>query len=213
MEFFVDTANIEEIKGAKDFGLIDGVTTNPSLLAREGGDWRGQMRRICAEVEGPVSLEVVGTTAAAMLAEAKELLDFGPNVVIKIPMIQEGLKAVRTLSQSGVKTNVTLVFSPLQALLAAKAGATYVSPFIGRLDAIGHDGIELIEQIVTIFANYGYPTKVLAASIRHPKHVLDAALAGAHVATVPYSVLGELARHPLTDSGLASFLTDWKKLG
>ena len=212
MEFFIDTANLEEIRQAKALGLIDGVTTNPTLLAREGGDWRALMRDICAEVDGPVSLEVIGTTAPEMLAEAENLLGFGSNVVIKIPMIPEGLKAVRELSSRGVRTNVTLVFSPLQALLAAKAGATYVSPFVGRLDAIGHDGMDIIESIVTIYTNYGFTTKVLAASVRHPKHVLDAALLGAHVATIPFSVIGELARHPLTDSGLAAFLNDWKKL-
>ena len=212
MEFFIDTANLEEIRQAKALGLIDGVTTNPTLLAREGGDWRALMRDICAEVDGPVSLEVIGTTAPEMLAEAENLLGFGSNVVIKIPMIPEGLKAVKELSGRGVRTNVTLVFSPLQALLAAKAGATYVSPFVGRLDAIGHDGMDIIESIVTIYTNYGFTTKVLAASVRHPKHVLDAALLGAHVATIPFSVIGELARHPLTDSGLAAFLNDWKKL-
>ena len=212
MEFFIDTANLDEIRQAKAYGLIDGVTTNPTLLAREGGDWRARMRDICAEVDGPVSLEVIGTTAPEMLDEAEKLLGFGSNVVIKIPMIAEGLKAVSELAKRGVKTNVTLVFSPLQALLAAKAGATYVSPFVGRLDGIGHDGMDIIESIVTIFTNYGFPTKVLVASIRHPKHVLDAALLGAHVATIPFSVIGELARHPLTDSGLAAFLADWKKL-
>ena len=212
MEFFIDTANLEEIRQAKAYGLIDGVTTNPTLLAREGGDWRARMRDICAEVDGPVSLEVIGTTAPEMLSEAENLLGFGSNVVIKIPMIPEGLKAVKELSGRGIRTNVTLVFSPLQALLAAKAGATYVSPFVGRLDGIGHDGMDIIESIVTIYPNYGFPTKVLAASIRHPKHVLDAALLGAHVATIPFSVIGELARHPLTDSGLAAFLSDWKKL-
>lgn len=212
MEFFIDTANVEEIRQAKAFGLIDGVTTNPTLLAREGGDWRKQAEVICKEVSGPVSLEVVGLKAEEMVAEAKELIKFGDNVVIKIPMLLEGMKAVRELTEMGIKTNVTLVFSPMQALLAAKAGATYVSPFVGRLDGIGHDGMEIISQIVTIYENYGYATKVLVASVRHPKHVLDAALMGADVATIPFKVLSQFAKHPLTDSGLESFLADWDKL-
>ena len=212
MEFFIDTANLDEIRQAKEYGLIDGVTTNPTLLAREGGDWRKQAELICREVDGPVSLEVVGLDAESMLAEAKDLIAFGPNVVIKIPMLLEGLKAVRQLTDMGVKTNVTLVFSPMQALLAAKAGATYVSPFVGRLDGIAHDGMELISQMVTIYENYGFSAKVLVASVRHPRHVLDAALMGADVATIPFKVIGQLVKHPLTDSGLEAFLADWKKL-
>jgi len=176
MEFFLDSANLDEIREARRLGLLDGVTTNPTLLAREGRDWREQMAAIVREVSGPVNLEVVGVPAADMLEEARDLMKFGHNVVVKIPMLPEGMAAVRELSQAGIPTNVTLVFSPLQALLAAKAGAAYVSPFVGRLDAIGHDGMELVEQIVTIFDIYGFETKVIVASIRHPRHVLDAAL-------------------------------------
>jgi len=212
MLFFIDTANVIEIKKAKEYGLIDGVTTNPTLLAREGGDWRKQAETICKEVEGPVSLEVVGITAREMVAEALDLVKFGPNVVVKIPMLAEGLIAVRELTSMDIATNVTLVFSPLQALLAAKAGATYVSPFVGRLDQIGHDGMELVEQILSIHENYGYATKVIVASIRHPKHVLDAAMMGADVATIPFGVIDQLVKHPLTDAGLEAFLKDWKKL-
>ncbi|THB67417.1 MAG: fructose-6-phosphate aldolase [Desulfovibrio sp.] len=212
MEFFIDTANIDEIRQAKGYGLIDGVTTNPTLLAREGGDWRKQAEVIVNEVEGPVSLEVVGMTAEEMVAEAQDLVKFGSNVVIKIPMIMEGVKATRQLTDMGIKTNVTLVFSPMQALLAAKAGATYVSPFVGRLDGISHDGMEVISQIVTIYENYGYATKVLVASVRHPKHVLDAALMGADVSTIPFNVLSQFAKHPLTDLGLEAFMKDWATL-
>ena len=205
MDFFLDSANLDEIREAKRLGMLDGVTTNPTLLAREGRDWREQMAAIVKEVDGPVSLEVVGVTAEDMLAEARDLVAFGPNVVIKIPMLPEGMAAVRELSEAGIPTNVTLVFSPLQALLAAKAGATYVSPFVGRLDAIGHDGMEVVEQIVSIFEMYEFPTKVLVASIRHPQHVLEAALLGAHAATIPFGVIGQLAKHPLTDQGLQAF--------
>lgn len=211
MEFFIDTANLDEIRKAKDYGLVDGVTTNPTLLAKEGGDWRKQAELICKEVQGPVSLEVVGLTADQMVKEALELIKFGPNVVIKVPMIMEGLKAVRRLTDQGIYTNVTLVFSPMQALLAAKAGATYVSPFVGRLDGIGHNGMEIISQIVTIFANYQYQTKTLVASVRHPGHVLEAAMMGAEVATIPFKVMEQFAKHPLTDIGLEQFLADWKK--
>ncbi len=212
MQLFIDTANLDEIRKAKRLGLIDGVTTNPTLLSREGRDWRTQMADIVREVEGPVSLEVVGSAADEMLAEARELLKFGPNVVVKVPMTPEGMSAVKRLTAENIATNVTLVFSPLQALLAAKAGATYVSPFVGRLDAVGHDGMETLQQIRTIYDNYGLQTRILAASIRHPKHVLDAALIGADAATIPYTVLLELTRHPLTDTGLESFLKDWNKL-
>ncbi|WP_432734935.1 fructose-6-phosphate aldolase [Maridesulfovibrio sp. FT414] len=212
MEFFLDTANLDEIRRANAQGLMDGVTTNPTLLSHEGGDWRSQMEAICQEVDGPVSLEVVGESAEEMIREAEDLSAFGDNVVIKIPMTSEGLVATRTLYRKGVQTNVTLVFSPLQALMAAKAGATYVSPFVGRLDGIGHDGMELIRQIRTIFDNYDFPTKVLVASIRHPMHVLEAALIGADTATVPFKVLSELVKHPLTDKGLAQFNADWDKL-
>ncbi len=212
MEFFIDTANLDEIREAKAYGLIDGVTTNPTLMAREKDDWRSIAKAVCAEVDGPVSLEVVGLTAEEMVAEAKALVAFGSNVVVKIPMIPEGLKAVRSLSDEGIHTNVTLVFSPLQALLAAKAGATYVSPFVGRLDGIAQDGMQLVHDILTIFNNYGFATKVLVASVRHPRHVVDAATMGAHVVTVPFNVLMSFAKHPLTDAGLETFLADWKKV-
>ena len=211
MRFFIDTANLEEIRRAKAYGLIDGVTTNPSLLAREKEDWRTLAQKICAEVEGPVSLEVVGLTAAEMVREARELVQFGPNVVVKIPMTMEGLAAVRELTGMGIDTNVTLVFSPLQALLAAKAGATYVSPFVGRVDDVGGEGMALVEQIVTIFNNYGFSTQTLVASVRSPMHILQSALLGADVATIPFNVLEKLASHPLTDKGLDAFLADWKK--
>ncbi|CCO23692.1 fructose-6-phosphate aldolase [Maridesulfovibrio hydrothermalis] len=212
MEFFLDTANLDEIRKAQAQGLMDGVTTNPTLLSREGGDWRRQAQTICNEVDGPVSLEVVGTTAEEMVREAEDLATFGDNVVIKVPITSEGLIATKALYKKGVKTNVTLVFSPLQALLAAKAGATYVSPFVGRLDGISIDGMELISQIRTIFDNYEFPAKILVASIRNPLHVLDSALIGADVATIPFSVISDLAKHPLTDKGLEQFNADWEKL-
>lgn len=211
MHFFIDTANIGEIKSALDMGLVDGVTTNPSLMAKEAGDWREAAREICALVPGPVSLEVIALDAAGMVREAKDLMQYGPNVVVKVPMTAEGLKAVRILTSMHIDTNVTLVFSAAQALLAAKAGARFVSPFLGRLDDAGHDGMELVRQILTIFANYGFPTQIIAASIRSPMHVLDAALVGAHVATIPYKILTQLLAHPLTDKGIEAFLQDWKK--
>lgn len=211
MRFFIDTANLDEIRQASDYGLIDGVTTNPSLFSKEKRDWKELAAEICKTVDGPVSLEVVGITADEMVSEARELVKFGPNVVVKIPMLMEGLKAVRQLTEMGIDTNVTLVFSPLQALMAAKAGATYVSPFVGRVDDIGTDGMELIRQIVTIFGNYDFSTQVLVASIRNPMHILDSALAGADVATIPFGVLEKLAKHPLTDKGLEAFLKDWEK--
>lgn len=209
MKIFLDTANISEIKAADEFGLIDGVTTNPTLLAREGGDWKKQAEKICSLVHGPVNLEVVATDAPGMLKEGRELLRFGQNVVVKIPMTMEGLKAVKAFSSEGVPTNVTLIFSANQALLAAKAGASYVSPFVGRLDGIGHTGMEIVSDILTINSNYGFATEVIVASIRHPGHVLESALMGADVATLPYKVLSQLASHPLTDSGLETFLKDW----
>lgn len=212
MEFYLDTANIEEISAARKLGLIDGVTTNPTLLSREGGNWEEQVEKICELVDGPVSLEVVGTTAEEMLSEAEHLTSFGKNVVVKIPMIEEGLVAVKELTARGIKTNVTLVFSTMQALLAAKAGATYVSPFVGRLDAIGQNGMEVVSQIRTVFDNYGFRTNILVASVRHAGHVLESALLGADVITIPYNVIKQVAGHPLTDKGLASFLADWKKL-
>lgn len=212
MEFFLDTASLDEIAAARKQGLIDGVTTNPTLLSREGGDWQEQAKKICDTVDGPVSLEVVGTKAEDMVREAEHLVTFGNNVVVKIPMIAEGLVATRELKARGIRTNVTLVFSAMQALLAAKAGATYVSPFVGRLDGIGQSGMEVVSQIRTIFDNYGMNTKILVASVRSPNHVLEGALLGADVATVPYKVITQLTQHPLTDSGLEAFLNDWKKL-
>jgi transaldolase len=212
MEFFLDTANLEEIKRAQELGLIDGVTTNPSLLAKEGGDWRAQAKEICQMVSGPVSLEVVATEAEEMVNEARELVKFGPNAVIKIPMTLEGIKAVRQLRDMDIPTNVTLVFSVNQALLAAKAGATYVSPFVGRLDDIGTTGMDLVGEILEVYEQYDFETQVIVASIRHPEHVLQSARMGAHVATVPFAVLEKLASHPLTDIGLEKFLKDWEKI-
>lgn len=212
MQFFIDTANINEIREAAKLGLVDGVTTNPTLMAREGRDWRSVAATICREVDGPVSLEAVGHTADELVLMGLELVKYGPNVVVKVPMTMEGLKAVRILSGQGVDCNVTLVFSPMQALLAAKAGAAFVSPFVGRLDALSEDGMELVEETLTIFRNYGMGTRVIVASIRHPMHVARAALLGAHVATIPFAVLGQLAAHPLTEAGLAAFDRDWAKV-
>jgi len=210
MEFFLDTANLDQIREVGELGLLDGVTTNPTLMSREGGDWREQAALICEAVDGPVSLEVIGTTAGEMIKEAKDLVSFGPNVVVKIPMIPEGLKALRELAEREIRTNVTLVFSPNQALLAAKLGAAYVSPFVGRLDALGQSGMEGVGQMRTIFDNYGFATKILVASVRHPMHVLDSGLIGADVVTLPYSTILQLMHHPLTDKGLAAFLADWE---
>jgi len=213
MKFFIDTANIEEIKKAKDLGLLDGVTTNPTLIAKEGRNFEDLIREICQIVNNcPVSAEVIGTKAEDIVKEARHLAKLADNIVVKIPMINEGIKAVKTLSKENINTNITLVFSPLQALIAAKAGATFVSPFIGRLDDIGSVGMEIVEDIVAIYDNYGFETEVIVASIRNPIHVLDAALIGAHVATIPYKVLIQLADHPLTKIGLERFLADWKKM-
>lgn len=212
MKFFLDSASLDEIKAAKDMGMLDGVTTNPTLFSKEKGDWHKIAEAICKEVDGPVSLEVVGTTAEEMLKEAKELVKYGPNVVVKIPMLLEGLKAVRQLKAQAIDVNVTLIFQPLQALMAAKAGATFVSPFVGRIDAIGGDGMSVVEEIVTIFQNYSMETEVLVASIRNPTHIVRAALMGAGVCTVPFSVMKELIKHPLTDLGLDTFLKDWSKV-
>lgn len=212
MRIFIDSANIEEIKAASDLGIISGVTTNPSLIAREGRNFRQVVEEIAAIVDGPISAEVISTEAGAMIAEAQELAAISPNIVIKIPMIAEGLKAVKKLAAQGIKTNVTLVFSANQALLAALAGATYVSPFVGRLDDINHDGMQVIADIVPIYAQYGLETQVIAASIRHPLHVLQAARLGADIATVPYKVIMQMVKHPLTDAGLAKFLADWEKV-
>jgi transaldolase len=213
MKIFIDTANLEEIREAASMGLVDGVTTNPSLIAKEGRPFPEIIREICAAVNGPISAEVVAENAAGMVQEARNLADIHPNIVAKIPITPEGLKAAKTLEAERIRTNLTLVFSPLQALLAAKAGASFVSPFIGRLDDIGHRGMDLIEQILTIYENYDFATEVIVASIRHPLHVVEAALAGADICTIPYKVILQLARHPLTDKGIASFLADWKKAG
>lgn len=212
MKFFVDTANIEEIREAAALGLLDGVTTNPSLIAKTGRKFREVVEEICAAVEGPVSLEVVATEFEPMLAEGRELAKIAKNVVVKCPLTRDGLKATRALSAEGTRVNVTLCFSPLQALFAAKAGAAYISPFVGRLDDIGHDGMEIVRQIRTIYDNYGFATEVLVASVRHPIHVVEAALAGADVATVPFDVFAKLIQHPLTDIGLQRFLKDWQKV-
>ncbi len=212
MKFFIDTADLKEIKEAAAMGLVDGVTTNPSLVARTGRKFRDVLLEICDVVSGPVSAEVVGTTHDAMMVEAKELAALRPNIVVKIPLIPEGLKAVRSCTELGIKTNVTLCFSSTQALLAAKAGATYISPFVGRLDDISQDGMQLISEIMQIYEAYDFETQVLVASVRHPIHVQQAALLGAHVMTAPLSVLLQLAKHPLTDAGLAKFLADWEKV-
>jgi len=211
MKFFIDTADVAEIRKAQALGLVDGVTTNPSLIAKSGRDFRDVITEIASFVDGPISAEVIALDAEGMLKEARELAKIHANIVIKLPMTEEGLKATRTLSSEGIRTNVTLVFSPLQALLAAKAGATYVSPFVGRLDDIGQDGMEGVEQIRTLFDNYGYPTEIIVASVRHPIHVLNAGLIGADIATIPFSVMQQLAKHPLTDIGIEKFLADWKK--
>jgi transaldolase len=213
MLFFIDTASLEEIREANARGLVDGVTTNPSLLAKERdrGEPREILKAICAEVSGSVSAEVIGQKCEEMVEEARSLAGIADNITVKIPVGEEGLKAVRILSREGIQTNVTLVFSPLQALLAAKAGATYVSPFIGRLDDIGHDGMEVIRETCAIYENYDIATKVIVASIRHPMHVVEAALTGAEVATIPPGVLKKLLHHPLTDIGLERFLNDWRE--
>ncbi len=213
MKFFIDTADLDEIREANDMGVLDGVTTNPSLISRVGvTDFDSHIAKICEIVAGDVSAEVVSTDYAGMLQEAHHLAKIADNVVVKIPLIQEGIKAIKTLSEEGIKTNCTLCFSPTQALVAAKAGATYISPFLGRLDDISTDGMQLIEDIVTIYDNYGLKTEVLAASIRHPMHVVEAAKIGAHVATMPFKVITSLIKHPLTDIGLKKFLSDWDKL-
>jgi len=211
MKFFIDTANVDEIREAHAMGMVDGVTTNPSLIAKEGRVFETVVKEICEIVDGPVSAEVISLDADGMVAEARELAKLHKNIVIKVPMTVDGLKATRQLTDENIKTNVTLVFSPLQALMAAKAGATYVSPFVGRLDDLSQDGMQLIEQIAEIFANYAYDTEIIVASVRNPLHVLDAALAGADIATIPFKVLSKLASHPLTDKGIDAFLADWEK--
>jgi len=212
MQFFIDSADISEIKKALALGLCDGVTTNPSLVAKTGRAFGDVLKEIVALVPGPISAEVTATDAEGMLREARHYAKVGPQIVVKIPLIVEGLRAVKVLSQEGIKTNVTLCFSAVQALLAAKAGATYVSPFVGRLDDISQDGMALIADILQIFRNYQFATQVLVASVRHPVHVLEAAKLGAHVATIPFSVIDQLAKHPLTDAGLKKFLADWEKV-
>lgn len=213
MKFFIDTADLDEIKEANDLGILDGVTTNPSLCAKIGvADFEGHIAKICNLVEGDVSAEVVSTEYDEIVTEARHLADIAENVVVKVPLIKDGIKAIKTLSDEGIRTNCTLCFSATQALLAAKAGATYISPFIGRLDDISSDGMQLIADVVNIYENYGYETEVLAASIRHPMHVLESARLGADVATIPLKVIDQLLHHPKTDSGLERFLDDWNSL-
>ncbi len=211
MKFFIDTANLDEIKKGVEMGMVDGVTTNPSLVAKEKKPFIEIIAEICKIVDGPVNAEVVSLEAPGMVAEARDLAKIADNIVVKIPMIVEGLKAVKMLAAEGIKTNVTLIFSAAQALLAAKAGASYVSPFVGRLDDIGQPGMDLVSDIVTIYDNYGYTSEVIVASVRSPQHVLDAALIGADIATIPFKVIAQLAKHPLTDTGMEQFLADWEK--
>ncbi|MEX0736479.1 MAG: fructose-6-phosphate aldolase [Bacteroidota bacterium] len=211
MKFFIDTANIGEIKEAARMGVLDGVTTNPSLVAKEGKDFRKLLEEICAIVDGPISAEVVSTNFDGIMKEGRDLSKVHKNIVVKVPLIKEGLMAVKALKAEGIRTNVTLCFSPNQALLAAKAGASFISPFIGRLDDISHNGMELIRQIVTIYQNYAFETEVLVASVRHPLHVVEAAMIGAHICTMPFKVIDQLIKHPLTDIGLEKFLADWHK--
>ncbi len=208
MKFFIDTANINEIKEANSMGMVDGVTTNPTLISKEDGKFEDIIKEICEIVDGPVSAEVISLETDGMVNEARPLAEIHSNIVIKIPMTVDGIKATKILSKEGIKTNVTLVFSPLQALMAAKAGATYVSPFVGRLDDLSQDGLVLVEQIVEIYNNYGYETEIIVASIRNPLHVLDSAIIGADIATIPFNVLAKLAAHPLTDNGIKAFLND-----
>ena len=212
MKFFLDTANLNEIREAAALGILDGITTNPSLIAKEGKPFKATILEICKIVQGPVSAEVIATDAGSMCKEAQDYASWDKHVVVKLPTTREGLKACKCLSEQGIKVNMTLCFSANQALLVAKAGGTYVSPFLGRLDDIGHVGMDLIKQIVQIYKNYDFKTQVLAASLRHPLHVIDCALAGAHVATMPAKVLDQMFKHPLTDIGLTNFLKDWEKL-
>jgi len=214
MKFFIDTANLDEIREANEMGMVDGVTTNPSLVAKEGNvDFKEHIAKICAMVKGDISAEVTALDTEGMLSQGREYAKIAPNVVVKCPLTLDGLKATRTLTQEGIGVNVTLCFSAAQALLAAKAGAKYISPFIGRLDDIATNGMQLIQDIVQIYGNYSYKTQVLAASIRHPMHIVDCALVGADVATIPFKVIQQLVKHPLTDKGLDAFLADWKKSG
>ena len=211
MKFLLDTANVEEIREAMTMGMVDGVTTNPTLIAKEGREFKEIIQEICEIVDGPISAEVISTDADGMINEARDLAGIHENIVVKIPMLVDGLKAVRQLASEGIKTNVTLIFSALQALMAAKAGATFVSPFVGRLDDLSQDGLVLVEQIVEIYSNYAFDTEIIVASVRNPLHVLDSALMGADIATIPFGVLKKLAAHPMTDKGLRAFLDDWKK--
>lgn len=214
MKFFIDTANLDEIREANEMGMVDGVTTNPSLVAKEGNvDFKEHIAKICAMVKGDISAEVTALDTEGMLSQGREYAKIAPNVVVKCPLTLDGLKATRTLTQEGIGVNVTLCFSAAQALLAAKAGAKYISPFIGRLDDIATNGMQLIQDIVQIYGNYSFKTQVLAASIRHPMHIVDCALVGADVATIPFKVIQQLVKHPLTDKGLDGFLADWKKSG
>ncbi|HET6365254.1 MAG TPA: fructose-6-phosphate aldolase [Nitrospirota bacterium] len=212
MKFFIDTANVKEIREAASLGVVDGVTTNPSLVSKEGRDFKQVITEICSIVDGPISAEAVSLEADKMVIEGTDLAKIHKNIVVKLPMTKEGMRATKILAGKGIRVNMTLVFSPAQALLAAKVGAAYVSPFVGRLDDISHDGMDLVRQVVTIFDNYGYPTEVIVASVRNPLHVVDAALAGAHIATIPFSVIDQIVKHPLTDIGIEKFLSDWKKL-
>jgi transaldolase len=211
MKFFIDTANVDEIREANSMGMADGVTTNPSLIAKEGRDFEEVIKEICEIVDGPISAEVIGMKKEEMVEEARHLAGIHKNIVVKIPMTVDGLKATRQLTEEGIKTNVTLIFSPLQALMAAKAGASYVSPFVGRLDDLSQEGLQLVEQIVEIYFNYAYDTEIIVASVRNPLHVLESAMMGADIATVPFKVLSKFAAHPLTDKGLKAFLDDWDK--
>jgi transaldolase len=212
MKFFIDTADVKEIRSAHDLGLVDGVTTNPSLIAKSGRKFKDVIKEIVSIVDGPISAEVVSLDAPGMIEEARELVKIHKNIVVKVPMTPEGLKATKALSEKGVKINVTLIFTPMQALLAAKAGASYVSPFVGRLDDISQDGMGIIEEIRTIFDNYGITAEIIVASVRNPVHVLNSALIGADIATIPYSVIMQLAKHPLTDAGIKKFLDDWESV-
>ena len=212
MKIFIDTANVEHIREVNSWGILDGVTTNPSLIAKEGRDFKEVVREICSIVDGPISAEVLSERAADMVPEAEELAKLHKNIIIKVPMTAEGLKATKMLKEKGIKTNVTLVFSPNQALLAAKAGATFVSPFIGRLDDNGQEGMDIVWQIKQIFDNYDFDTEIIVASVRHPIHVIEAALAGADISTIPYAIIKKMVGHPLTDIGIERFLSDWKKV-
>ncbi|MBI5656141.1 MAG: fructose-6-phosphate aldolase [Geobacter sp.] len=212
MKFFIDTADVNEIREAHELGLVDGVTTNPSLIAKSGRKFKDVIKEIVSIVDGPISAEVISLDAKGMVKEAKELVKIHKNIVVKVPMTTEGLKATKELTKLKIRTNVTLIFTPMQALLAAKAGASYVSPFVGRLDDISQDGMGIIEEIRTIFDNYGYTAEIIVASVRNPVHVLQSALIGADIATIPYSVMVQLAKHPLTDAGIKKFLEDWEKV-